>query len=92
MEKEKVEFKWLDAKLTGTDTVVFRLEDGASVKVRVQINRAGVAINLKNPDGTPAYHVDAGLGIQVVPPTKTFYIPKSQFQRPPQKESTMKPI
>ncbi len=92
MGEENVEFKWLDVKLTGSDTVAFRLEDGALVKVRVEIGRAGVSTNFKNPDGTPAYHVDAGLRIQVIPSDKKFYIPKSRLARPPSKEPKMKPI
>jgi len=93
MSKENVEFKWLEAKLTGSDTVVFRLEDGALVKIRVDINRAGVATNFKNPDGTPHYSIGAGLNIQVIPSSKKFYIPKSKLRIPsPPEEPKMKPI
>jgi hypothetical protein len=93
MEKEQVDFKWLDAKLVGSDTVVFRLEDGAMVKIKVDIGRAGVAINFKNPDGTPHYNVGAGLRIQIIPKSKKFSIPKSKLRAPPPpKESKMKPI
>jgi len=93
MAKENVEFKMLEAKLTGSDTVVFRLEDGAMIKIRVEINRAGVAINFKNPDGTPNYNISAGLRIQIVPSSKKFYIPKSKLRMPrPPKEPKMKPI
>jgi len=93
MAKENVEFKWLDAKLTGSDTVVFRLEDGALVKIRVDINRAGIATNFKNPDGTPHYSIDAGLRIQIIPSSKKFYIPKSKLRIPATpKEPKMKPI
>jgi hypothetical protein len=93
MEKDQIEFKWLEAKLVGSDTVVFRLEDGAMVKVKVDIGRAGVAVNFKNPDGTPHYNVNAGLRIQVIPKSKKFYIPKSKLRVPtPPKEPKMKPI
>lgn len=93
MTNENVEFKWLEAKLMGSDTVVFRLEDGAMVKVRVDINRAGVATNFKNPDGTPHYSIDAGLRIQIVPSSKKFTILKSKLRIPrPPKEPKMKPI
>jgi len=93
MEKEQVEFKWLEAKLVGSDTVVFRLEDGAMVKVRVGISRAGVAINFKNPDGTPHYAIDTNLRLQIIPKSKKFYIPKSKLRVPtPPKEPKMKPI
>ena len=93
MEKDQVEFRWLDSKLVGSNTVVFRLEDGAMVKIKVDIRRAGVAINFKNRDGTPHYAIDTNLGIEVVPKSKKFYIPKSQLRVPaPTKESKMKPI
>jgi hypothetical protein len=93
MEKDQVEFKLLDSKLVGNDTVVFRLEDGAIVKIKVDITRAGVAINFKNPDGTPHYAVDTNLGLQVIPKSKKFYIAKSKLRVPaPPKESKMQPI
>jgi hypothetical protein len=93
MSDEKVEFKILDAKLVGSDTVVFRLEDGAMVKIKVDIERAAVATNYKNPDGTLHYNIGAGLRVAVTPSDKKFYIPKSQLPKTtPPKESTMKPI
>ena len=93
MEKDQVEFKLLDSKLVGSNTVVFRLEDGTMVKIKVDINRAGIAINFKNPDGTPHYAIDTNLGIHLIPKSKKFYIPKSKLRIPtPPKESKMKPI
>lgn len=93
MAEEKVEFKLLEAKSVGTDTVVFRLEDGAMVKVRVDITRAGVATNFTNPDGSPHYSIGTGVGIQIIPASRKFTLPKSQVVREqPQKERTLKPI
>lgn len=92
MPEENVEFKLLEAKLVGSDTVVFRLEDGAMVKIKVDIERAGVATNFKNPDGSPHYNIGAGLKINVVPSERRFFVPKSQMSTAPRKESTMKPI
>ena len=89
---EKIEFKILEAKLVGSNTVVFRLEDGATVKVKVDIERAAVAVNYKNPDGTPRYNIGAGLKVAVIPKDKKFYIPKSKLKRGPSKERTLKPI
>ena len=51
-DKDTVQFRILDYKLIGSDTVAFRLEDGAIVKIKVDLDRAGVAENFKNPDGT----------------------------------------
>lgn len=93
MTEERIEFKWLEAKTVGNNTVVFRLEDGAMVKIRVDIDRAGVATNYTNPDGTPNYNIGASLHINVIPSSKKFSIPKSQVIRPPPpKERTVKPI
>ena len=93
MEKNNVEFKMLDAKLVGTDIIVFKLEDGATVKVRVGMGRAGVATNFKNPDGTPHYNIQPAIQIHVTPSSKKYYIPKSRIKSPtPPKESAFKPI
>lgn len=80
---EIVEFKWLEAKVVGTDTVVFRLEDGTLVKVKIDVDRAGLALNHKNPDGSPHYNINFSQKVTVVPPEKKFKVPKSQLQPPP---------
>jgi len=72
-KEDLVEFKWLEAKLVGSDTVTFRLEDGALVKVKVDVDRAGVAVNYANPDGTPYYHVETSLKGNITP------LPKRNF-------------
>ena len=33
--------------------VSFKLEDGTIVKVKVDLDRVGIATNFNNPDGTP---------------------------------------
>jgi len=92
MSEEKIDFKILDYKLIGNDTVVFRLEDGAMVKVKVDLGRVGVATNLKNPDGTPHYSITPDIRIKFTPAEKKFSLPKSQLPQFPSKESKMKPI
>ena len=92
ISEEKVEFKILDVKLVGSNTVVFRLEDGTIVKVKVDIDRAAVAIDYKNPDGTPHYNIGTGLRLTIIPKDKKFYIPKSKLKRGHSKERTLKPI
>lgn len=77
-----VEFKWLDAKLVGNDTVVFHLENGTTVKVRVSLDRAGIALNTKNPDGSDLYNFNANLQMTIVPAEKKFSVPRSQIQAP----------
>ena len=91
--EDKVEFEMLDSKLLGSDTIVYRLEDGTQVKIRVSIGRAGIAKNFKNPDGTPHYSISPNVQINIVPASKKFYIPKSRLKAPtPPKESKFKPI
>jgi len=80
MAEPKIEFRWLEAKCTGTDTIVFKLEDGATVKIKVDLDRAGVATSLTNPDGTPHYEIGTSLKINVIPPKKAYYIPRSQLK------------
>ena len=92
ISEEKVEFKILEAKLVGSNTVVFRLEDGAMIKVKVDIERAAVAIDYKNPDGTPHYNIGTGLRLTIIPKDKKFYIPKSKLKKGHSKERTLKPI
>ena len=82
MGEPMVEFKWLDAKSVGSDVVVFRLEDGATVKARVNVDRVGVALNFKNPDGSSHYTINASLAITIIPPEGKFSIPRSQVQAP----------
>lgn len=81
-ESDKVEFRLLDYKCVGNDTVIFDLEDGTIVKVKVDLDRAGVSTNYKNPDGTPHYVIKASLKISVIPANKKFSLPKSQLKAP----------
>jgi len=77
-ERDLVEFRWLDSKPIGSDTVVFRREDGATVKIKVDVDKAGVAVNYTNPDGSPHYHVNTSLKVTVIPPKRRYYLPRSQ--------------
>jgi hypothetical protein len=48
----------LDHHRVGDEHVIFNLEDGTMVKVKVDLERVGIATNYKNPDGTPHYAVN----------------------------------
>ena len=80
MSENKIEFKWLDAKCVGSDTVVFKLEDNASVKIKIDIDRAGIAVGIINPDGTPHYEIGTAVKVTVIPPKKSYFIPKSKLK------------
>jgi len=70
--KEKVDFKLLDHERTGTEYVSFKLEDGTIVKVKVDLDRVGIATNYKNPDGTPHYAINTSVKITVIPNERKF--------------------
>lgn len=59
-----------DWKLVGNNVVVYNLDDGAIVKIKVEMQRAGRATNFKNPDGTPHYVINTGVEVNVTPPEK----------------------
>lgn len=74
------DFKVLDSKLLGNDTVVFRLEDGAMLKVKVFLGMAGVAINpdgsLKlDPNGGPIYNFNLNPHVTIIQPNRTYKAP-----------------
>ena len=92
MSEQRIEFKQLDAKRVGTDTVVFRLEDGTAVNIKVDLDRAGVALTYKNPDGTPHYNIGASLKVTVVPKGKSYYVSKSRIQSVPMKKRKNSPF
>ena len=77
---DKIEFKMMDYSVVDNDTVSFKLEDGTIVKVRVGIERAGVATNYRNPDGSLHYAVNTSVKVYVVPYDKRFTLSKSQVK------------
>lgn len=83
--KNKIEFKMLDYERAGNDFVAFKLEDGALVKVKVDLDRVGIATNHKNPDGTPHYAINTSVKITIIPNNRTFSVDKNlkEKQTPP---------
>lgn len=81
--KNKIEFKMLDYERLGNDFVAFKLEDGALVKVKVDLDRVGIATNHKNPDGTPHYAINTSVKITIIPSDRTFSIEKEKGKQPP---------
>lgn len=82
---EKIEFKMLDHERVGPDNVKFKLEDGTIVKVKVDLDRAGIAVNYKNPDGTSHYAVNTSVKVSIIPPDKKFTLSKNQVKAQPSK-------
>ena len=78
IDGDRIEFRMLDHASVGDDTVSFRLEDGTTVKVKVTLERVGIATNYRNPDGTAHYAVNSAVKVYVIPSDKKFTMPKSQ--------------
>jgi hypothetical protein len=83
--KNKIDFKMLDYERVGGDFVAFMLEDGALVKVKVDLDRVGIAQNHKNPDGTPHYAINTSVKISIIPNDRKFSVEKNlkDKQAPP---------
>jgi hypothetical protein len=75
MSQEQIKYKQISAKVVGSNVVVFRLEDETMVKVHVDMARVGVAVDRKNPDGTPIYNFSTTLRFDTQTKDKTFYAP-----------------
>ncbi len=81
--KNKIEFKMLDYERVGSDFVAFKLEDGALVKVKVDLDRVGIATNHKNPDGTPHYAINTSVKLTIIPNERKFSVEKNLKEKQP---------
>ena len=90
MNEQNIEFKILEAKLIGSNVIRFRIEDGALIKITIDLDRIGKA-EQKNPDGTNMYNFNISTKVNVIQPDKKFFAPKPPIQQQP-KDSVMKPI
>ena len=79
-KNDKIEFKMLDYKRLENDFVSFELEDGSIVKVKVDLDRVGKAVNFKNRDGTPRYTINTSVKISIIPSDRTFSVEKSSVK------------
>ena len=78
--KDKIEFKLLDHERIGNEFVSFKLEDGTVVKVKVDLDRVGIATNYKNPDGTHHYAINTSVKISVIPSERIFTMEKNAIK------------
>ena len=79
-KNDKIEFRMLDYKRLENDFVSFELEDGSIVKVKVDLDRVGKAMNFKNRDGTPRYTINTAVKVTVIPSDRTFSVEKSSVK------------
>lgn len=78
--KEKIEFTMLDYKRLENEYVSFELDDGTIVKVKVDLDRVGKAINFTNPDGTPHYAINTSVKLSIIPSDKKFTVEKTSIK------------
>ena len=78
--KEKIDFTMLDYERIENEHVSFRLEDGTVVKVKVDLDRVGKAIDYKNPDGTPHYAINTAIKLSILPSEKRFTVEKNTLK------------
>ena len=76
----KIEVKMLDHKRLENDFVSFKLEDGTIVKVKVDLDRVGIATNFTNPDGTPHYAINTSVKLSIIPKNKKFSVEKKSVK------------
>ncbi len=76
----KIEFKMLDFERLENEFVSFKLEDGTVVKVKVDLDRVGIATNFSNPDGTPHYVINTSVKLSVIPSNRKFSVEKTSIK------------
>ena len=76
----KIEFKMLDYERLENEFVSFKLEDGTIVKVKVDLDRVGIATNFTNPDGTPHYAINTSVKLSVIPNNRKFSVEKNNIK------------
>lgn len=77
---DKIEFKMLDYECISKDTVTFKLEDDTIVKIKVDLDRVGIATNYRNPDGTPHYMINTSVKVKTIPNDRRFSVDKSHMR------------
>ncbi len=78
---EKIKAKLLDYELVGSDTVTFKLEDGAKMKVKVNLVKVARAIE-KTEDGTTIYQAQVNNNVTFLPKDRNVEIPKPPAGKP----------
>ncbi len=70
----------LDYERLENDYISFKLEDGTIVKVKVDLDRVGKAVNYTNPDGTPHYAINTAVKLSIVPSDRKFSVEKTSLK------------
>ena len=76
----KIEFKMLDYERLENESVSFKLEDGTIVKVKVDLDRVGIATNYNNPDGTSHYAIIPSAKLSIIPNDRKFSVENTSIK------------
>ena len=79
MVEEEIEAEVIEAKVVGSNVVMFNLTDGARIKATVNISTVLRAKEL-NPDGSPKYNANVNVNLEFLqPPGKVVKVRRSIF-------------
>jgi hypothetical protein len=79
---EQIEAEILEAKVTGSNVVMFTLTDGARIKATVTVANV-LRAKETNPDGTPKYHANVNVHMEFLQPAgKIVKVSRSIFGPP----------
>jgi hypothetical protein len=82
LTEDEVEAEVVEAKVTGSNVVMFNLTDGTRIKATVVISQV-LRSKERNPDGTPKYHANVNVNLEFLqPPGKVIKVPRSVFGPP----------
>jgi hypothetical protein len=76
---EQVEAEVLEAKVVGSNVVMFTLTDETRIRATVTISNVLRSKEI-NPDGSPKYHANMNVGLEFLRPAgKVVKVPRSIF-------------
>jgi hypothetical protein len=82
MAEDQVEAEVVEAKVAGSNAVMFNLPDGTRIKATVAISQV-LRSKERNPDGSPKYHANVNVNLEwLQPPGKIVKVPRSVFGPP----------
>lgn len=82
MVEEQIEAEVVEAKVVGSNVVMFNLTDGTRIKATVNIGNVLRAKEL-NPDGSHKYNANVNVNLEFLqPPGKVVKVPRSIFGPP----------
>jgi hypothetical protein len=82
LAEDQVEAEVVEAKVAGSNVVMFNLTDGTRIKATVAISQV-LRSRERNPDGSPKYNANVNVHLEFLqPPGKVVKVPRSVFGPP----------